>query len=287
MVNKREILSLAWKTAIGCGLFALSFNLFLAPNGLNAGGISGLAMSLVHLFGHGSVGLLTALINLPLFVLAGLKVGRKFFIGSIMGMLLSSVMIDAFSFLAPVQIDPLMASVCGGVLSGAGLGLVFSAGGSTGGSDIVVRLLKKKWQDVPIGTITILLDLGVVIFTGIVYGNVANALYCTVTIFFVGRVVDGVVYRFDYSKVALIVSKEYLQVAQQIGSTLHRGATFLNGEGCYSRMPTKVVLTAVKRQQITELKQLVNRIDPDAFIILQDAHQVLGDGFLRYSKDAL
>ena len=104
---------------------------------------------------------------------------------------------------------------------------------------------------------------------------------------FCGKLVDAVVYRFDYSKVALIISAEYETIARQIGQRLDRGATFLQGEGSFSREQTKVVLTAVKRQQIAELKELVMAIDPAAFVILQEAHQVLGDGFSRYNKNAL
>ena len=170
------------------------------------------------------------------------------------------------------------------MICGFGLGLVFSTGGSTGGSDIIVRLLKLKYQHVPIGVITICFDALVAILTGIVFKNVAMALYSGVSIFVSGRVVDAVVYKFDYSKVALIISKEYDVIAKKIGDELHRGATFLEGQGAYSGQNTKVVLTAVKKQQIAELKQLVVDIDPDAFIIVQEAHQVLGDGFARYSK---
>jgi uncharacterized membrane-anchored protein YitT (DUF2179 family) len=101
------------------------------------------------------------------------------------------------------------------------------------------------------------------------------------------QVIDAVVYRFDYSKVALIISKEHTEIARQIGLKLDRGATFLHGEGTFSHAPTKVVLTAVKKQQLAELKELVTRIDPNAFIIVQEAHQVLGDGFSKYSKDSL
>ena len=102
-----------------------------------------------------------------------------------------------------------------------------------------------------------------------------------------GKVIDAMVYRFDYSKVALIISSEYDEIARQIGLKLDRGATFLHGEGSYSGHPTKVVLAAIKRQQLAELKELVTLIDPNAFIIVQEAHQVLGDGFSRYSKDSL
>lgn len=275
------------KIATGSALFGLGFNLFLAPNGLNAGGISGLSMALVHLLNTGTVGTVTALINLPLFAIAGIKIGRKFFFGSLVGMSLSAVFIDLFAVLPVPQVEPLLAALYGSVLCGAGIGTVFTTGASTGGSDIIVRLLKAKWRHVPIGTINIMFDAGVAVVTGLVFWDVACALYSGVAIFVTGQIIDAVVYRFDYSKVVLIISPFYEKLAAQINNKLDRGATFLNAQGSYRRNDTKVVLTAVKKQQIAELKQLVVDIDPDAFIIVQEAHQVLGDGFARYSKDSL
>jgi uncharacterized membrane-anchored protein YitT (DUF2179 family) len=116
---------------------------------------------------------------------------------------------------------------------------------------------------------------------------VSSTLYSGIAIFVTGTVLDAVVYRFDYSKVALIISREHESIAKAVGQKLHRGATFLYGQGVYRGEKTKVVLTAVKRQQIAELKALVVEIDPNAFIIVQEAHQVLGDGFARYSKESL
>ena len=138
-----------------------------------------------------------------------------------------------------------------------------------------------------IGTISIAFDLVVAVLTGIVFQDITRALYSGVTIYVTGQILDAVVYRFDYSRVALIISKEYESIAHEIGKKLDRGATFLDGQGSYSRKDTKVVLTAVKRQQLAELKQLVVEIDPNAFIIVQEAHQVLGDGFAQYNKHAL
>ena len=275
------------KIAIGSSLFGLGFNLFLVPNGLNAGGISGLSMAIVHLLNRGTVGTVTALINLPLFAIAGIKIGRRFFFGSLVGMSLSALFIDLFAILPAPQVEPLLAALYGAVLCGAGLGTVFTTGASTGGSDIIVRLLKAKWRHVPIGTITMIFDAGVAVVTGLVFGDVTCALYSGVAIFVTGQIIDAVVYRFDYSKIVLIISPCYEELAVQINKRLDRGSTFLNAQGSYSRKDTKVVLTAVKKQQIAELKQLVVDIDPDAFIIVQEAHQVLGDGFARYSKDSL
>ena len=275
------------KTAIGCALFALGFDLFLLPGGMNAGGLSGLAMVFVHLTDFGSVGILTALLNIPLFILAGAKIGKKFFFGSLIGMAFSSAFIDLFALLPVPEVEPLIGAIYGGVICGAGLGFVFAAGVSTGGSDIIVRLLKLKYRHVPIGMISMSFDAGVAILTGIVFRDVNSALYTGIAIFISGKIIDMVVYSFDYSKVALIITKDYEQVAQVISDRLERGATYLHGEGTYSRKATKVVLTAVKKQQVAELKELVVDIDPDAFIIVQEAHQVLGDGFIRYSKDSL
>ena len=273
--------------AVGCIVLALGFDLFLEPNNLNAGGLTGLAMVLNRVLGIGSVGLFIALMNLPLFIVSGFKIGKKFFIGSVIGMALSSVFIDLFALLPRPEVQPLLAAVYGGAICGLGLGIVFSCGVSTGGSDIVVRLLKMKWRNVPIGVINICFDFAVAAFTGIVFQDINRALYSGVAIFISGQIIDAVVYRFDYSKVALIITAHHEEVAKEIAAKLDRGATFLNGEGSYSHKDTKVVLTAVKRQQLAQLKQLVSELDPNAFIIVQQAHQVLGDGFSRYTKDSL
>ena len=272
---------------LGSTLSALGFALFLAPNSINTGGISGLAMVLVEVLGFGSVGSLSILVNLPLFVLGGLKIGRRFFAGSLLGMLLSSVLIDAFSGLSFATPEPLLGVLYGGVICGLGLGVVFVSGTSTGGSDILVRLLKLRYRNVPIGQISMIFDGLVVILTGIAFQDVSKALYSGVTVFLCGKMVDAVVYKFDYSKVALIISPAYEAIAAEIGKKLDRGATFLHAEGSYSGNSTKVVLVAVKKQQLAELTELVSELDPDAFIIVQEAHQVLGDGFKRYSKDGL
>ena len=287
MKKARSAAAFAAKIIIGDILFALGFNLFLKPNGLNAGGLSGLAMVLVHFLGFGTVGLITGVVNLPLFVIGGKKLGKNFFFGSLMGMTFLSLAIDLLAWLPKPEVEPLIAALYGGAICGVGLGVVFTSGGSTGGSDIVVRLLKLRYRHVPIGIINICFDLCVAALTGLAFQDVNSALYSGVAIFITGNVVDAVVYRFDYSKVALIISPRYEEVAKMITTQLERGATFLQGQGVYKGNDTKVVLTAVKKQQLPELKRLVSEIDPDAFVIVQEAHQVLGDGFSRYSKEEL
>ena len=218
-------------TVVGSAVFALGFALFLQTNDMNAGGISGLAQIIVELLGIGSVGLLSILINLPLFLLGGLKIGRRFFVGSALGMLLSSVLIDLFGLIPFPTPEPLLSALYGGVLCGLGLGVVFVSGTSTGGSDILVRLLKLRMRNVPIGQISMAFDAVVVVLTGIVFGDVTKALYTGIAVFVTSKVIDAVVYRFDYSKVALIISPFYEQIAEEIGTKLDRGATYLHGEG--------------------------------------------------------
>ena len=278
-------------TIVGSFIFGAGYAIFLGPNGLNAGGISGLAAVLVELFdpegtiGFLKTGTLTILINLPLFAIGGMKIGKKFFFGSLLGMGLSSIVMDSIHI--SLQLEPLLASVYGGVIVGIGVGLVFFAGTSTGGADIVVRLVKLKAKNTNIGQIAMSFDIIVVILTGLVFGDVANALYTGVSVFLCGKMMDAVVYGFDYSKTALIITKEYEQMPAAIDAKLGRGATYLYSQGTYSKQDSKVILVAIYPKQIAELKDLVMSIDPNAFVILQDAHQVLGDGFAKHSKDAL
>lgn len=274
-------------TILGTALFGLGFDLFLLPHELNAGGVSGLSMVIQKLVPFLSVGVIQIIINLPLFLLAGLKIGKKFFVGSLLGMASLSLFIDLFSVLPVPESEPLLGLIYGSLLCGIGVGIIFAGGASTGGSDILVRLLKLRFKNVPVGQICLYIDLTVAVLTGVVFGDITRTLYTGVTVFLTSKILDAVIYRFDYSKVALIITARYEEIAKTVGEKLSRGTTYLYGEGAYSGKQTKVVLTAVKRQQLAELKEIVTDIDPDAFIILQEAHQVLGDGFKRYSKNSL
>ena len=278
-------------TMIGSFIFGAGYAIFLSPNGLNAGGISGLAAVIVQLINPNgtipfiSVGVLTICINLPLFAVGGVKIGKRFFFGSLIGLGLSSIVMDYF----PIgwTLEPLLAALYGGVVTGFGLGLVFMSGTSTGGSDIVVRLVKLKAKNTNIGQIAMVFDVFVVGLTGLVFGNVENALYTGITAFLCSKVIDMVVYGFDNSKTAMIISKEYEKLPALIDEKLGRGATYLYSQGTYSHQDSKVVLVAIYPKQIAELKDLVMSVDPNAFVILQDAHQVLGDGFATHTKDSL
>ena len=278
-------------TVVGSAIFGASYGLFLGPANLNAGGISGLAAVIVELLNKDgsipflTVGTLTVLINLPLFAVGGLRIGKRFFFGSLLGMTLSSWVMD--NLVVHIAMDPLLAAIYGGCLAGFGVGIVFLAGTSTGGADIVVRLVKLKAKNMNLGQIAISFDVIVITLTGLVFGNVEHALYTGISIFLVGKLMDLVVYGFDNSKVAIIISDHHEEIAQAVSEQLERGATYLYGQGSYTGTERKVVLVALYPKQVAELKELVVEIDPNAFVILQDAHQVLGDGFIKHTKDSL
>ena len=268
----------------GSGIFAFSFSFFLQGAHINAGGVSGIGQLLEHITGFGSVALWSFLLNVPLFLLGLKSIGRNFFLGSLLGMLLSSLFLSLTELIPVPELEPLICAIFGGAGIGAGLGLVFLAGASTGGSDIAARLLRPILPDKPIGKLMLMIDIVVVALTGLAFGDISRALYSAVCLYVSSIVIDGIIYGLDYSTMAIIISEKYQEIGDAITKRLVRGVTVLDGRGFYTGREKNVLLSAMKRRQAAELKALVNDIDPDAFIILSDAHQVLGDGFKRYNK---
>ena len=278
--------SLFWIT-VGSAIFALGFDLFLVPNQIGAGGISGLAMVINAFIPVITVGAFSVVVNIPLFLAGYRFVGRKFFWGSLAGMLISSLLIDVFTAIPIIPTEPLLGAIFGGVFVGVGCGIVFMQGASTGGVDIAARLLKYKLKNLSIGKLMLLVDMSIAVITGIAFRDINKVLYCVVALFVSSEALDAVVYRFDYSYVAMIISDQDEKIRDEIDRQLDRGCTYLKGEGAYTGQQKNVIYCAIKRQQVAELKELVMGIDPKAFLVLQEAHQVLGEGFERYSRHRL
>ncbi|MDD3165102.1 MAG: YitT family protein [Oscillospiraceae bacterium] len=270
-----------------CALYSLVFDLFLEPNQMNGGGVSGLAMVISSMTGALPTGTITLLINLPLFLAGFRRIGKKFFFESLLGTAALSFFLDLFQGLPTPVTDPLLAALYGGAGIGVACGLILARGASTGGTDILMRLMKRRFRNVSAGKLMMAIDLAVIIITGIAFRDVNKTLYSTVTLVISSKLLDSVVYGFDYSKVALIISDRYEKILPIINEKLDRGTTLLRGEGGFTREEKRVILCAIKRQQLAELKELVAEADPNAFIILQEAHQILGEGFGYYSKDSL
>ncbi len=277
---------MVWIT-VGSAIFALGFDIFLMPHQFGAGGVSGLAVIINAFVPFLSVGVISLIVNIPLFIAGYRTIGRKFFWGSLAGMLISSVLIDAFAFLPIISTEPLLGAIFGGLLVGGGCGIVFMQGASTGGVDIAARLLKRKFLELPIGKLMLMVDMCIAILTGIAFRDLNKVLYCIVALFVCSEATDAVVYRLDYSYAAIIITDLDALVRDAIDEKLERGCTYLKGEGSYTHQEKNVIFCAIKRQQIAELKEIVMNVDPNAFLVLQEAHQVLGEGFERYSKNRL
>lgn len=285
--TKKEIIRNMLLLILGTNVACFGFVTFYEPAGITCGGVSGIAMLVKHMVNHPyvTIGTVSALINIPLFLLGYKHIGKYFFYGSLLGMVVSSLGFDLLAKVVPVpDVEPLIAVVFGAVLIGAGFGVVFLAGASTGGVDIIARLLKLKLRNCPIGKLILVFDMCTAIATGIVYKDINNTLYSALALYLSSVVLDYVIYSMDYAKVAFIVSDKYEEVASTISRDMDRGITLLNGQGYYRREDKQVLLCAVKKKQLAELKELIYRVDPQAFVILQDAHQVLGDGFKRYDR---
>jgi uncharacterized membrane-anchored protein YitT (DUF2179 family) len=174
--------------------------------------------------------------------------------------------------------------VFGGLLMGAGLGLVFLKGATTGGSDIIARLLKFPFPHVQIGKLMLAFDGFVVVAAGFVFGSVNHMLYAVIALYISVQALDGILYGLNVERLAFIISDRIPDIAEKISEHLGRGATLLRGEGAYTGTERKIALCAIKRQQIAELKKLVKESDPGAFVILTEANEVLGEGFADYDK---
>lgn len=273
--------------AIGSAIFAIGVDLFLVPNQIGAGGVSGLAIVVNAFIPAISIGLFSIIVNIPLFLAGYRFLGRKFFWGSLAGMLISSVLLDLFALLPDIPTEPLLGAIYGGLLVGVGCGIVFMQGASTGGGDIAVRLMRYKFPNISMGKLMLLMDMTIAVITGIAFRDINKVLYCIVALFVSSEALDAVIYRFDYSYVAMIITDQDETIRNAIDQRLERGCTYLKGEGAYTGQPKNVIYCAIKRQQVAELKELVMEADPGAFFVLQEAHQVLGEGFERYSKHHL
>lgn len=263
---------------LGVLLVALGLDLFLVPNKIAAGGVSGIATILHHLLGL-PVGATMLALNVPLFLWCFWRLGLGVGFRSLLGTILLSAVVDGLvPFLPVLTTDPLLASLYGGVLCGLGLGLVFRAKGTTGGTDLAAMILQ-SYVGINVGQLLFLVDGAVVLSAGFAFRSPELAMYAIITIFLSAWVIDLVQEGISYTKAFLIISEKHKELARLILTELNRGATLWQGTGAYTGAPRVVLLAVVSRSEVTRLKEIVYRVDPRAFVILVDAHEVLGEGF--------
>ena len=270
---------------IGSVLYALAYNWFFAPNQVAMGGLTGLAQVIHVLLPILPVGGMVFAMNIPLFFLGWKYIGGHLLVSSLYSMAVSSFAIDIIAKLHTFQPqDTMLAALFGGALLGFSLGVVFSQGATTGGTDIVTRLIKLKLPWLPMGKIMLIPDFTIITLAAIAFGKVESALYGLVALFVCTKVMDTVLYGMDTSKVAYIISDNYRAIADAI-LELDRGATILHAEGAWSGQDKRVLMVAFKQKEIVQVKELVNSLDERAFLIVCDAHDVLGESFRAYNKD--
>lgn len=279
----------SWLTlTLASAIYVLSFVWCYQPNEIAFGGITGLAQVINAVLPFIPVGGTVIVFNIPLFLLGWKLIGGHLLVSSLYTMAVSSVLIDLVNIIYRFPpMEPMLAAIFGGVVLGASLGLVFLEGATTGGSDLLARLLKLKLAWLPMGKLLLVIDLLVILASAAVFRNIYSALYGIIALFISSKVIDGVLYGMDSAKVAYIISDRPEEITHSIIHSIDRGVTILKGRGGYSGAEKQVLMVAFKQRQIVAIKRLVKELDPAAFLIVCEAHEVLGDGFREYQQNDL
>ena len=291
MKPKSKAFNLVWSyfmITLASAIYAVGFNWFYVPNDIAFGGITGVGQIINAILPWAPIGTVVIILNIPLFILGWRLLGGHLLLSSLYAMAVSSVFIDIVNSIWTFEaMDSMLACVFGGVLMGASLGMVFQQGATTGGTDLIARLLKLKITWLPMGKLLIATDMVVIVASAIAFGSVYSALYGVVALYIAGIVMDRMLYGLDSAKVAYIISDRFKEIADALVNDLDRGVTILQGQGAYSGAEKKVLMCAFKQRQIVSIKKMVKELDPSAFIIVCDAHEVLGDGFREYRQNEL
>lgn len=261
---------------IGCVIGALAYPLFLIPNGIAPGGLTGVSTILNHLLGW-PVGITSLAMNLPLFVLSYRSMGRSFAARSLIATVLFSLMIDFFHF-KPLTEDTLLGALYGGLLLGAGLGLILRGNATTGGTDMIAKIIHRRFSFISISMILFALD-GVVIVAAGIFLGAQHALYALICIYVSSKVLDGVLTGIESVKACYIITAREDAISDRLMNELGRGVTHLMARGAYTGAERPVILCVVTSQELMRLKDIVRQEDERAFLFITGAHEALGEGF--------
>ena len=266
---------------IGSFILASGFVLFITPYKIVPGGVYGISIMLHHIFGT-PVGFVALLFDIPLTII-GIKIlGPRFGIKTVVSFVLTAVFVDGLTYLYGteplVKDDALLSSIFGGLFIGVGLGLIFKSRATSGGSDIVAMIIS-KYTKLPVGQLMIAVDSAIVLIGLLVFQDWKIPLYSLIVIFITGKVIDTILEGMNYDKVLLIVSDKTEEIRDKIINDLNRGGTLLNGEGLYNNYERQIVFTVVNRRETVMLQDYINTIDPNAFVTVLNANEILGNGF--------
>jgi uncharacterized membrane-anchored protein YitT (DUF2179 family) len=258
----------------------IGYSLFLLPHHFVPGGVSGIAM-IVNYFTRLPLGVLIMVLNIPVFAIGFKIMGRRYALRSLLGMVISSMLIDFFSQVVSLKSatdDPILAAIYGGFMLGVGLGLVFRGRASTGGSDILGQILN-RWTGMSVGIGIMLIDFFIISASGVAFKQLEAPLYGYIVLFISSKVIDMILEGWNYTKMVIITSTKTEEIQDFILNTLDRGGTALKSRTLYLNREGETILTVIHRKQLAELKQFVKSVDPGAFVIINDTYAVLGKGF--------
>ncbi len=277
--NALEFLKDIGADIIGSVIFAVGVTVFTTPNEIAPGGVTGIATVLHSVTGM-QMGTLTFLLNIPLVLLGLFVIGKRFTLSTFRTLFILSVITNILeSFLPAYSENTFVASLFGGAAIGIGMGIIFLRGSTTGGTDILGRVLLRYFQHIPLGKILLAIDFIIVAFAGFYYGTLDAALYALVSVYVTERAMDSVLYGFNETRIAYVVTEHPTEVAKRVMEETDRGITYLNGEGGYQRDKKLVIMCAMPSRQFAKFKRIVLEVDHAAFIMVAPASNVIGEGF--------
>ena len=268
---------------MGSLVYAAGQLYFIKPLHIPMGGVSGVALVSNYLWNL-PIGVVTIVLNIPLFFLGWRTLGREFFFKTAFATVVSSIFVDALVNMIPAyQGDMLLAALYGGVIMGAGYGLIFRAGGTSGGTDIVAKWMNKQ-RDIPIGTTNLTINVFVIVGSALIYDNLDSALYAMITSYLTSMVIDKMVYGMDAQKSAMIITSKPKEVAGAVMEELHRGCTGMDATGMYTGDKRTVLICAVRRHETGTLKRIILQQDERAFMLISNISEVFGTNFKRLGQ---
>ena len=266
---------------LGALVGGAAYPLFLTPNRIAPGGITGVATILNHLL-HWPVGTVSLILNVPLFLIGYRSMGRIFAFRSLLATILFSVFIDVLP-LQPMTADPLLGALYGGVLLGVGLGLIMRGGATTGGSDMIARMVHRRFPFISTGAFLFAIDFAVVTAAGFLIGT-TEALYALINIFLTAKVMDVVIIGFSSNKACVVISDRWQEISGRVLREMNRGVTQLIARGAYTGTERPTLLCVISRSEIMAFKRILREEDETAFIIIVEANETIGDGFTDMGK---
>lgn len=265
-------------TILGAFIIAIAVSLFLLPNKLSSGGVAGIATITYYLLNM-SMGISMLLINIPLFLMSILKVGKTFFVKSVIGTISLSIFTDILDKLTPLTHDKFLACIYGGILMGVGTAILLKVNSSTGGSDLASYIAKAYKPTVKVGEIIAILDIIIVVLNMIFLKEIEIGLYSAIAIYIMGKIIDILFEGIYFTKLIYIVSEKSEEIAKEIGKNIGRGTTGIYGKGMYTNKDKLILMCAVTRKDIAKAIQIIRKIDKKSFVIITNSREVLGLGF--------